>query len=205
MTVQSTGASPVEAIAGLAGATPAATAPTNPANAETVVETDPLRQVTNPEPRADPGRAGGAEALKADLATERDARQAAQTAASEAAAKLDAVLTALGLKTTETEDPAKLVESSQATARAAQLELAAVRNAPKGTDIVDLLDSRRFVDGLQALDPANGPAISGYITKFLQDNPALGVRYAGGAGDVRAQGEPPAGSGKSFDDLIRGR
>ena len=78
-------------------------------------------------------------------------------------------------------------------------------DAPKGTDIVELLDSRRFVDGLATLDPANGAAVAAYITKYMTDNPTTGVRYAGGAGDVRAQGDPAGGSAKTFDDLIRGR
>jgi len=203
MTAQSTEASSVQALAAIAGATPATTAP--PA-APAAPETDPLRQVTNPEPpKVDAGRAGGPEALKTELAGERDARQAAEARATESAAKLDAVLTALGLKTTATDDPAKVATEAQAANRAAQLELAAVRNAPKGTDIVELLDSRRFVDGLATLDPANGAAVAAYITKYMTDNPTTGVRYAGGAGDVRAQGDPAGGSAKTFDDLIRGR
>ena len=175
-------------------------APATPAAGTTPAATPATPGATPAEP--DDKRAGSQASVLADLATERDARQAAQTQLAAVQAQMAAFLQAVTGKAPGDDatkaDPAVVASE----AKAAKLELAAVRAAPAGTDVVSLLDSRRFVDGLAAFDPSNTKDISEYISKYLTDNPtATGVRYAGGAGDVRAKGEPGAGS---MDDLIRG-
>ena len=194
----------------LARLTAAPAAPAQPAEGANGTQ-QPAAQAGTQTPAAQQGQqgangvpAGSKEALLADLTGERSARQAAETAATEAKAKLTAVLTALGLGDATQQDPAQVAAAAQAAASESKRELAVVRLAPKGTDVVQLLDSRRFVDGLNGYKPDDAAGIGAYITKYLTDNPnAAGVRYAGGAGDVRTPGEPAAGPA-TMDDLLRG-
>lgn len=96
----------------------------------------------------------------------------------------------------ETPDPAALTQQlaeQQATARAAQVELAVFRAAgPAGADAAALLDSRAFLDTVKDTDPADAAAITAAITKALTDNPRLkavqaaaksGADLTGGTGE----------------------
>lgn len=89
------------------------------------------------------------------------------------------------------------VATSQAAARAAQVELAVYKAATTaGADPQALLDSRSFLDAVKDADPADATAITAAITKAITDNPRLkatqaaarsGGDLAGGTGEGRSK------------------
>lgn len=207
-TTEPTGATPA---AGAAGAIPAALPVSTSAAAQAVVDAQGANGApANPAASADPAappKASDPAALRADLAGERDKRQAAEAAKKDADDKLAAVLKALGIggEGAAQQTPEQIAEAARAEAKVAQLELAVVRNAPATVNAVALLDSRAFAATLGKLDPADGAGITAAILAFVKDKPQyLTGRPGAGTGDAAAAGDPGAGA-KSMDDLIRGR
>lgn len=204
-TTEPTGATPA---AGAAGAIPAALPVSTSAAAQAVVDAQGANGApANPAAPTDPPKASDPAALRADLAGERDKRQAAEAAKKDADDKLAAVLKALGIggEGAAQQTPEQIAEAARAEAKAAQLELAVVRNAPPAVNAVALLDSRAFAATLGKLDPADGAGITAAILAFVKDKPQyLTGRPGAGTGDAAAAGDPGAGA-KSMDDLIRGR
>lgn len=107
---------------------------------------------------------GSKDAVLADLARERDKRQ-------ETEQKLDAVLTALGIK-----QPGQQVDPQQVAAdlAATQAENAVLRVGQGIADVDALLDSRTFTDSLAKVNTADRDAVKAHIEQFVQANP----RYA---------------------------
>lgn len=138
---------------------------------------------------------GSKSAVLADLAAERDKRQAAEATAQETTARLEQVLTALGIKTEKDQvDPEKLAQdlSSQ------RAENAVLRAGHGIADVDALLDSRKFTDSLRDIDPSDRDAVKAHITEYVTANPrfavatqAHGVRdAAAGADTARLTGSP---------------
>jgi hypothetical protein len=136
------------------------------------------------DPPADPAAAddgkGGKDAILADLAKERDKRQALEQTVNELKtaqqSQLDAIATALGLKSDDNPpDPAALtaqVEAEQARAREAALHLAVYRHAGAHEANPDaLLDSASFLRSLAEVDPTNADAVSAAIKAAVDANP----------------------------------
>lgn len=141
-----------------------------------------------PEPAPDPDAGkGGKEAVLADLAKERDARQALEQKVTDLQTaqqtQLDAIAKALGLKQDEPPDPAKLAEqvtTEQAKAREAAVQLAVYRNAATaGGDPDALLDSATFLASLAKVDPTNAEAVATAVKTAVEANPRLGTAPAG--------------------------
>ena len=196
---------PVPTAAAVAAGTQAAGAtPTTPT---TTTDTTGATPTNTAGGQAEPPKASDPAALRADLAGERDKRQAAEAAKTAADDKLAAVLKALGIggEGASQQTPEQIAQAAQASEKAARLELAAVRNSPPNVNVSALLDSKAFSATLGALDPANGAAIQAAIVEFVKDKPQyLTVRYGAGTGDAAAAGDPGTGS-RTMDDLIRGR
>lgn len=196
---------PVPTAAAVAAGTQAAGAtPTTPT---TTTDTAGATPTNTAGGQAEPPKASDPAALRADLAGERDKRQAAEAAKTAADDKLAAVLKALGIggEGASQQTPEQIAQAAQASEKAARLELAAVRNSPPNVNVSALLDSKAFSATLGALDPANGAAIQAAIVEFVKDKPQyLTVRYGAGTGDAAAAGDPGTGS-RTMDDLIRGR
>ncbi|HEX7349596.1 hypothetical protein [Brachybacterium sp.] len=129
---------------------------------------------------------GSKSAVLADLATERDKRQAAETLAQENDAKLTAVLTALGLKTDSTDevDPAQLATDL----KAKDAELAVLRAGNGIADVDALLDSRAFTNTLGTIDPSDRDAVKAHIAEYVTANPrfAVATQKAQGVRDAAA-------------------
>lgn len=197
---------PVPTAAAVAAGTQAAGAtPTTPATTPTAATG--ATPATPTGGQAEPPKASDPAALRADLAGERDKRQAAEAAKTASDEKLAAVLKALGIggEGATQQTPEQIAQAAQASEKAARLELAAVRNAPPNVNVSALLDSKAFSATLGALDPANGAAIQAAIVEFVKDKPQyLAVRYGAGTGDAAAAGDPGTGT-RTMDDLIRGR
>lgn len=125
---------------------------------------------------------GGKTAILADLAAERDKRQALEKQVNDLTAaqqsQLDAIAKALGLKQDDTApDPAKLAEqvtAEQQRARDAQVQLAVYRNS-KGVDVDALLDSKSFTDTLTDVDPTNAEAVAAAVKSFVDAHPRFKV------------------------------
>ena len=129
---------------------------------------------TEPAPPAqDKQAAGSKDAVLADLASERDRRQAAEQASKTTADKLQAVLAALGLGTDgETQqDPAKQAETFKQQVAERDRQLAVLRNAPADADAQALLDSRSFLAALANIDPDDPAAVTASIAGFIEANP----------------------------------
>lgn len=139
--------------------------PTPPAPTETTDETIARLQAEVKAARAEAGK---------------ERITAKQNAADEARAELAKTLgTALGLIEDDAADPAKLLEqvnTSQAAAKQASIELAVFRAASdaKG-DPIALLDSRAFLTAVNGVDPSDTAAITAAITAAVAENPRLGV------------------------------
>lgn len=180
-------------------------------------------EATTPEPEAREGQptpnqpepeateptegkgAGSKAAVLADLATERDKRQALETQFN---TLRDGLAAALGLNQPEQVTPEQLTEQlsdAQRDAAQARVELAVFRNAPDGVDAQALLDSRAFTQSLKDIDPNKADALSAAITSFVEANPRFRTGPANpGARDAANGGKAPTGGG-SMDDIIRGR
>ena len=128
---------------------------------------------TEPAPPAqDKQAAGSKDAVLADLASERDRRQAAEQASKTTADKLQAVLAALGLGADgETQDPAKQAETFKQQVAERDRQLAVLRNAPADADAQALLDSRSFLAALANIDPDDPAAVTASIAGFIEANP----------------------------------
>lgn len=155
---------------------------------------------------------GSKDAILADLATERDRRQAAEA---QSKAVLEAVQQALGIKTV-TDDPkelAKQLDGTKAEAQAAKLQLAIYRSpAAKDADVDALLDSLGFQQAVAKVDPADSKAVEAAIKQYVDQNPRFKVTANGtpvppvvpGAKDL-AQGNGSGTPSRTMDDLLRGR
>jgi cytochrome c556 len=151
-------------------------------------DTPPADQTPPPsDPPADPPKGedegkGGKSAILADLAKERDARQALERQIADLQAaqqtQLDGIAKALGLKSDDTPpDPAKLTEQltvEQKNAREAQVQLAVYRNAAQFEGNADaLLDSASFLRSLADVDPTDTAAVGAAIKAAVEANPRL--------------------------------
>lgn len=170
---------------------------------------------TDPPKDGDEGK-GGKDAILADLAKERDKRQALERQMSDLQAsqqqQLDAIAKALGLKEDEKPDPAKLTEQltkEQQTAREAQVQLAVYRNAADaGGDPSALLDSASFLASLKDVDPTDAQAVQAAIKAAVEASPRLAVQdgknpppsFGGGP----RKPEPPKAAG-SLGEAIRNK
>lgn len=130
-----------------------------------------------PEPKPDDDGKGGKSAVLADLAKERDARQALEQQVNDLKAaqqsQLDALAKALGLKSDDTPpDPERLAEqvkAEQAKARDAAMQLAVYRAAATHEANADaLLDSTSFLASLKDVDPADADAVSAAIKAAVE-------------------------------------
>lgn len=134
-----------------------------------------------PAAPADPGDdgKGGKDAILADLAKERDKRQALEQTVTQMQTsqqqQMDALAKALGLKSDDTPpDPEKLtqeVTAAQEQARVAQRELAVYRLA--GTheaNANELLDSASFLASIKDVDPTDQAAMDAAIKAAVDSN-----------------------------------
>ena len=139
---------------------------------------------------------GGKSAVLADLAKERDRRQAAETTAQETATRLDAVLTALGIKTDGDDkvDPEQLATDLQ-TQRA---ENAVLRAGNGIADVDALLDSRKFTDSLRDIDSSDRDAVKAHISEYVTANPRFAVAAP------KAQGVRDAAAGTERQSATKG-
>lgn len=144
---------------------------------------------------------GSKSAVLADLAAERDKRQAAETTAQEAAAKLEQVLTALGISTGEGEqpDPEQLANDL----KAKDAELAVLRAGAGIADVDALLDSRAFTNTLGNLDPSDREAVKAHIQEYVTANPRFAVAtQTHGARDAAAGSDSTTRSA-DINDMLR--
>lgn len=155
-------------------ADPAAPPPADPA-------TPPPADPPPADPPSDDGK-GGKSAILADLATERDKRQALEEQVNNLTAaqqqQMDAIAKALGLKQDDAPpDPAALtaqIAEEQGKAREAAVQLAVYRNAAANEANADaLLDSASFLRSLADVDPTNAEAINAAIKAAVEANPLL--------------------------------
>lgn len=158
------------------------TTPQDAPPAETPEDTTPPAQVAPDASKDDEEGKGGKAAILADLAAERDKRQALEKQVTDLSAaqqqQLDAIAKALGLKQDDAApDPAKLAEqvtAEQQRARDAQVQLAVYRSA-KGVDVDALLDSKSFTDTLTDVDPTNAEAVATAVKSFVDAHPRFKV------------------------------
>lgn len=159
----------------------------------------------------DQGGAGGKDQILADLATERDKRQALEQQLQQAQqtqqSQLDAIAKALGLKGDEPPDPDKLASqltSEQAEKRDAKVQLAVYRAATaNGANPDALLDSQSFLTSVKDVDPADQDKVATAIKAAVEKNPNLAAqRVTPGVRDA-AQGSNAQAGGTTVNDLIR--
>ncbi|WP_347042027.1 hypothetical protein [Brachybacterium nesterenkovii] len=132
---------------------------------------DPVEAPETPDAPADEGK-GSKAAVLADLASERDKRQAAERTATETSEKLDRVLAALGMKDDPQQvDPDQVVKDL----RARDVELAVLRTAAGIADADALLDSRGFLATLESIDPSDRAAVKAHVTEYVTANPRFAV------------------------------
>jgi hypothetical protein len=157
----------------------------------------------------DAGRAGGPEALKADLASERAKRhqleqQVAQLQQGQNQ-QIEALKKALGLGEAQTpEQLAAAATAAQNELKAAQAQVSVARLAGKGgANLTALLDSRTFLDSLSKIDATNDDAVLTAIKSAVQANPALAAQRVGAGANDAGAGGGAGGQKPSFSDLIR--
>lgn len=139
---------------------------------------------------------------------ERQAKENADASAAAAAeqAKLDKVLTALGLdtatsKTADVDTITSQLQAARAAQRAHAVELAVLRAAGRnGADGDALLDSRSFLDSLNGVDPADTAAITDAIKTAVTTNPRFG-RAATDTDGAATTTTPPARQASSTSDF----
>lgn len=157
----------------------------------------------------DAGRAGGPDALKADLASERAKRHQLEAQVAQIqqqnTQQLEALKTALGLGNAQTPEQLQAaVAAKDNDLKAAQAQVSVARLSAKGgANLTALLDSRTFLDSLSKIDTANDDAVVSAIQAAVKANPALALTRPGaGASDAGAGGG--AGNVKpTMTDLIR--
>lgn len=159
-----------------------------------------------PLPDGDKG-AGSKDALKADLAAERDKRQALETQVAELNKFRDGLAGLFGAKPDELTPErlaARLEESERASAERSK-QLAVFSSVPAGVDAGALLDSRAFNAELAKVKSDNPAAIQKVVQDFLKANPRFGSPTPDGMRDARV-GDPGAGlSPQTVDDWLRGQ
>ena len=172
---------------------------------ETEVEQTPADATNDAQSTGEDDQGKGSKAaVLADLATERDKRQAAETTAQETAGRLEAVLTALGINTESKVDPDQLAQdlSSQ------RAENAVLRAGNGIADVDALLDSRKFTDSLRDINPSDRDAVKAHITEYVTANPrfAVATPKPQGVRDAAAGADRPTGpdEDKAFADFLTG-
>lgn len=121
--------------------------------------------------------AGGKEAVLADLAKERDKRQALETQVAELGQFRDGMAKLFGAKANElTPEQLQAKLTAAETAQATQAkQIAVYQSAPEGVDVKALLDSASFLAVLQAAD--NKPeATAQAVTDFVKANPRFSTQ-----------------------------
>lgn len=158
----------------------------------------------------DANRAGGPEALKADLAAERQKRHAAEAAAAEAKRlaeeQLENFKKALGLSEGQTPEQLKAAaEAAKGTATAAQAQLSVYRLAKSaGGDPDALLDSASFLQSIATIDPTDAAAMTAAIKAAVENNKALALQKVAPSGSRDAsQGAGNGTAQPTMSDLIR--
>lgn len=157
----------------------------------------------------DAGRAGGPDALRADLAKERQQRHALEQqlkTTNEALEQLKAGLgQALGVQPAATpEQLQQQAQQVQAQQQTAMTQLAVYQLSPgAGADPVKLMDSASFLNSIKDLQPTDHAGITAAIKAAVERNKSLAPSHVGaGANDAGAGGS--GGSQKpSMTDLIR--
>lgn len=131
----------------------------------------------------------------------RDAEQAAAAAAQEKDALIQQIGKALGLVNDDEDSGpdadalARSVAEEQQRAADAHRELAVYRAAAKaGGDPEKLLDSRRFLDAVKDVDPADTDAVTAAIKDAVASNPNLALGRVPGASTADTASGPGGGS-----------
>lgn len=158
----------------------------------------------------DANRAGGPDALKADLARERAARHTAEAAATAAKTaadeQLEAFKKALGLSEGQTPEQLKAAaEAAKGTATAAQAQLQVFKLAKAaGGDADALLDSASFLTSLSTIDANDPAAVTAAIKAAVDSNKSLALQKVAPAGSRDAgQGAGNGTTAPTMTDLIR--
>lgn len=136
-----------------------------------------------PDEPGEPGEQGrgSKDAILADLARERDKRQAAESAATDTAAKLDAVLTALGLNG-DSHQTTPDVDQLTADLARERAETAVLRAGHGIADVDALLDSRAFTSTLADVDTTDRAAVKAHVEQYVQDQPRFALAHQTPAG-----------------------
>ncbi len=158
----------------------------------------------------DANRAGGQDALKADLAKEREKRHALETKLTEIqtaqTTQLEAFKTALGLKAeqvTPEQLQATLAEQQQAHQAAMTQVTVHQLAAAAGANPAALLDSLSFRESIKTLAPTDTASISAAITAALAGNTTLAAVKPGAGTRDAAQGGGSGAEKPSMSDLLR--
>lgn len=136
--------------------------------------------------------AGSKQAVLADLAAERDKRQALEQ---QFTAFRDGLASALGMNQREAtpEQLADQLSTAQRDAAQARIELAVFRSTPDGVDAQALLDSRAFASALGSIAPGDDAALRAAVDQFIEANPRFRTapQAPAGWGDAVAGRTPP--------------
>lgn len=131
---------------------------------------------------------------RAEAAKYRTGQQsAAQTAQQELA---DKVAVALGLKTDDAQDPAKLtaaVTAAQDAAKATERRLAVFTAAADTAQANALLNRLDFTNSIAGLDPSDGPAFQAAVKAAVDADPSLKTTRAVGASTAAPEAGSPEG------------
>ena len=159
---------------------------------------DAPQQPTTPEtpqgetPNEDYRGAGSKDALKSDLARERDKRQELERTVN---AMRNGFAQALGLEpeAATPEQMAEQLRNAQAQAATAARQLAIYQTAgTAGANPAALLDSASFLRTVEQIDPSDHAALTTAIKAAVDANPALAAQKGAGAGWTdAAQGRTP--------------
>lgn len=159
----------------------------------------------------DANRAGGPDALKTDLAKEREKRHALeQTVAglqADGKKQREAMAAALGL-TPEQQTPeqvAAALQKNQNTAQEALTQLAVYQLAgPSGADAAKLLDSRSFLTSIADLASTDIAGLTAAIKAAVENNKTFAVAPARAAGSSDAsRGSGGGETTVSINDALR--
>lgn len=147
--------------------------------------------------------AGSKDALKADLASERDKRQALEAQVAELTKFREGLTKLIGGdegEVTPEQLKDKLTAAETASTEKDKL-LAVYQSAPQGVDVQALLDSRAFVATLNKTDGST-EAISKAVDEFVKANPRFSGATPAGTRDTSAGNDSQ--SSRSVDDWLRG-
>lgn len=157
----------------------------------------------------DNGRAGGPDALKADLARERQQRHALEAQVQQLqqgqTQQLDALKKALGLEAGQTPEQIQAAATqAQNELKQAQAQVSVARLSEKGgANLTALLDSRSFLNSLSTIDTTNDEAVLTAIKSAVQTNPALALRRPGAGSQDAGAGGGGGAQTPTINDLIR--